>query len=234
MPELRRRLSGIAVGCSAVLSAAVFLSCGCDAGKLAGVVGSPGYEEGDFPAEYDIAASSGRILVLVNQPSWMKPGANFRFHLAERINRFLVDKAKVAPERLLKYENLAEFRSARQDFGLLSPFEVGKAMEADLVLLVELADGGLEKLPGEAYFSGSLNARAAILEVASGQRLWPEDPAGKLVMVGFEIEPAGRQAALSRLASAFAHCVTRHLYKCPKKHFKIFDDRISTSWDGSS
>jgi hypothetical protein len=198
---------------------------------MASATGSGG---GKFTAEYDLAGSRGSILVLVNQPVWLDPGENLRFHLTEAVVDDLVNKAKVPRKRLIAYKRLAAFRSGRGEFSLLSPSEVGKALGADMVLVAELAGGGLEKLPESGYYSASLSARAALIETASGRQLWPGDPAGKPVKVGFEIEPKGREAAVLRLSQAFAHCTTRYLYDCRKKHFKIFDDRIATDWRGDS
>jgi hypothetical protein len=217
-----------------MILSAVCLSAGCGFGDLEGMASSPGSGKGVFAAEYDLAASRGGVLVLVNQPVWLDPGENLRFHLTEALVDALVNKVKVSRKRLIAYKRLAAFRSGRSDFSLLSPSEIGKALGADIVLVAELAGGGLEKLPESGYYSASLSASALLVETASGKQIWPDDFAGKPVKVGFEIEPKGRDVAVMRLSQAFAHCTTRYLYDCRKKHFKIFDDRIATDWRGDS
>ena len=113
---------------------------------------------------------------------------------------------------------------------MLSPMEVGKALNADLVLLVVVEDYQLGELPEAGYYRAIMNVRAVLLDVATGEKLWPESAKNKSIQVGFELEQRGREIAAKRLTAACAHCIVRYLYNCSKNKFKIFDDRSNIGW----
>jgi hypothetical protein len=69
--------------------------------------------------------------------------------------------------------------------------------------------------------------RAVLQDTDLGTRVWPQQPEGKMVHVGVEIETKGRDALVSRMISAAAHCTLRNLYPCDKLKFKHADERIS-------
>ena len=121
-------------------------------------------------------------------------------------------------------------RSKARLFSLLSSVEVGEALDADLVLLVVVEDYQLGELPEAGYYRAILNARAVLLDVATGEKLWPKSAKNKSIQVGFEVEQRGKGVAAKRLTAACAHCIVRYLYDCPKNKFKIFDDRSNIAW----
>jgi len=184
-----------------------------------------------IPAEYDLAAhKSERILVLVNQPGWLRAGSNLRYHLAEKLSEGLTRKVRVSRDRLVTYDALWKFRSEHPDFSELSPVEVGAAVGADLVLFVAIEGYELEKEPDTNYYSGSLAFRSALYNTATKETLWPKSDGGRRLVVGFEVESRGREAAVQRLVSAAAHCTTRYLYGCPLDEFAISEDQSNIQW----
>ncbi|RKY24455.1 MAG: hypothetical protein DRP62_03670 [Planctomycetota bacterium] len=205
-----------------------FFQSGCG---LVGVVGTPGRGERKIAAEYNLSERKGqKILVLVNQPVWLDADVNLRFHITEAVNKGLIEKVKIRPEYIIDYNELSEFRSNKSDFSLLSPTEVSKALGADLVLLVGVEDYQLGELPEAGYYRAIMNVRAALLDVATGEKLWPKTEKSKNIQVGFEVEQRGREIAAKRLTTACAHCIVRYLYNCPKNKFKIFDDKSNVGW----
>jgi hypothetical protein len=207
---------------------AVFLQSGCG---VVGILGTPGRGERKITAEYDLTKRKDqKILVLVNQPVWGNAQVNLRVRITKAISKNLVEKVKIKPKYVVDYNELSEFRSNRSDFSLLSPTEVGKALDADLVLLVVVEDYQLGELPEAGYYRAIMSVRAVLLDVATGEKLWPKTEKSKNIQVGFEVEQRGKEIAAKRLIAACAHCIVRHLYNCPKNKFKIFDDRSNIGW----
>jgi hypothetical protein len=208
--------------------AAVFFCGGCG---VVGVVGTPTRYEGKIPAEYDLAAQKGKkVLVLVEQPGWLSTQANLRYYLTEAIRESLIAKVKVPPKYILSYNELSEFRSNRGDFSSLSPTAVGKALGADIVLLVMIEGYQLGEVAESDYYNGVLRVQATLFETVNGEKLWPEYAESKSIKVSFEAEH-GQETADKRLASACAQCITRYLYNCPEYKFKIFDEGGNTDWE---
>jgi hypothetical protein len=168
--------------------------------------------------------------VLVEQPGWLSTEVNLRYYLTEAMRENLIAKVKVPPKYILSYNELSEFRSNKGDFSSLSPAAVGKALGADIVLLVTIEDYQLSEVAESDYYNGFLGAQAALFETASGEKLWPESAENKSIKVGFEAEQ-GQEAAIDRLVDACAHCTIRYFYNCPKYKFKIFDERSDAGWE---
>jgi len=227
--KLFRNNSAIVLLAAPLLAAAIFYS-GCKVGGVVGIMATPGYQEGSIPAEYNLRGDGeGKVLVLATYGGWVDPGANLRYHLTYWVNRHLKEKARLPDKRIIAYEHLVKWRSVRTDPSDITPSEMAEALDADRVLLVEVGRFDLDKMPGtEDYYSGFLAAKASLLD-ASGRVLWPVSEEGRVIRVGFEVEPNGRQVAVARLATAFAHCITRHFYDCPKKKYTIFDEQGITN-----
>jgi len=208
---------------------AIFFYNGCAA---VGVMGTPSQYEKKIPAEYDLAKQKGqKILVLVEQSGWLGAEANLRYYLTEAMRESLTAKVKVKPKYILSYDELSEFRSNKGDFSSLSPAAAGKALGADIVLLVTIQNYQLNEMAETGYYSGFLGAQAALFETATGGKLWPESAESKSIRVGFEVGEKGQEAAVDRLVSACAYCTTRYFYNCPKYKFKIFDEIKDVGWE---
>ena len=209
---------------------AVFLlfgGCG-----IISMLGKPTSHEMKIPAEYELAEDTGRkILILVEQPGYLNAQTKVRYYLTESLQDSLVEKVEIGRDDFVGYDKLAEFRSSKAEFSLLSPAEVGRALGADMVLFVVIESYELSEIVESGYYSGALSARAILFDTAGGGKVWPKDGRSKGVRVGFEIEEAGCQASVGRLAAACAYCTTRYFYDCPKNKFKIAEDRSDISWE---
>lgn len=209
----------------------LLLCSGCQFLGLASIAASPtGYED-KIPAQFDLAKSKDRkVLVLVDQPAYLSAEVNLRQYLTDAVNASLKAKMKFPAEQLFTYEQLADFRSARSDFRELLPSQVGSAIGADMVLVIVIDNYELIKLSGTNYYRGMLYVHSLLLNCSNGERLWPGDSEGRIIKVGFEVERGGSEIAAARLAGDAAHCITRYLYNCPKHGFKIADDLTRTGW----
>jgi hypothetical protein len=234
----KKAKSGIAI-CSfwpavlfcAGLPMALFYA-GCNP-AIIGVIGTPTSSEAGASAEYDLSKDKDRkILVFVDQPTYLSAYPNLRFYITDMTTKLLQDKdkGKISPSLFINYQSLDDLRAATLDFYTLSPTQIGEKLGADLVLVVTVTDCKVRDLSEGGYVTGSLDAHAALYNVSSGEKLWPTTENSRLVQVGFESERRGRDAAVARLAFAASHCVTRYLYNCPKTGFKISDERTASGW----
>jgi hypothetical protein len=204
--------------------AAVFFCGGCE---IIGLIGTPSQYEKKIPAEYDLAGQKGKkILVLVEQPTWLGTKTDLRYYLTEVISESLVANVKVSPKYIISYKELSAFRSKESDFSSLSSTAVGKALGADIILLITIEKFQLNDIAGSGYYNGYLSAQAAIYD-ANGATEWE----GKSVQVGFETGERGREPAVRRLVTACAYCITRYLYNCPEYKFRIPEEGSKTGWE---
>jgi len=207
----------------------LFFCGGCG---LVSILGTSRSHEKKIAAEYDLTGHRGRkILILVNQPAYLNARANLRYHLTKAIREKLTGKIKIPQERIIAYNELSQFRSGQPNFSLLLPGEVGEALGADLVLLVTVQDYQLNEMARTGYYKGFLDAQAALVDTATGEKLWPKSAKSKSIKVGFEVESGTREAAVSRLSSALAYCTTRYFYDCPREKFRIADDKSGVGWE---
>ncbi len=207
----------------------VFFSSGCG---LVSLFGTPGPDETKIPAEYNLAGRKGqKILVLVNQPYWLDSQTNLRYYLTDAVNLNLAVVTKIPPNQLISYNEVSEFRSRRSDFSSLSPVDVGRALDANMVLLVNIENYRLHELPEAGYCKGSLDASASLFDTATGDKIWPKDAKGRNIKVGFDIENRGQEAAVRRLVAGCAYCAVRYFYDCPKNKFKIADEEQDLGWE---
>ncbi|MHC4265927.1 MAG: hypothetical protein ACYSUK_08350 [Planctomycetota bacterium] len=206
--------------------------CGCG---MVSVMGTPTRYEREVPAEYRLAdLQEKKILVFVKQSYWLDAKVNLRVHLTDAIHEQLIKKAEITPDKFIGYDKLSNYRSGKASFSLMKPSEVGKALNADVVLFVNIIEAKLENMSDTDIYTGSLNAHAFVIDTASGVNLWPQQSSGRRIKVGYEMEEKGLNSAISRLSVSTAHCITRYLYDCKVAYFKIKDDRSDPDlqyWD---
>jgi len=209
--------------------AAVFSCGGCG---LVGLFGTPNSDETKIPAEYKLAKSKQKVLVLVNQPYWLDSKANLRYYLTDAINQNLETIIKIPPNQLISYNDLTEIRSRRSDSSSLSPVDIGRVFDANMVLTVNIENYRFQELSETGYYKGHLDVSAALFDTATGEKVWPSGASkGKTVRVGFDIENRGAEIAVRRLAAGSAYCVVRYFYDCPKDKFKIADEEQNLGWE---
>jgi hypothetical protein len=212
----------------------VALFCDGCVPQIVGVLATPtSSERVEGSSEYDLSHDKDqKILVFVDQPTYLSSYANLRFYLTDMINKMLQskDKVNIKSSLVIDYKELADLRANTMDFYTLTPIQVANKLDADLLLVVTITDCKIHDASEGGNVSGSLVVQAALYKVSSGEKLWPTTEPSRLVQVGFESERRGRDAAVIRLAAAAAHCITRYLYDCPKANFKISDEQTASGW----
>ncbi len=129
----------------------VLFYAGCDAVGLVGVISTPTSSEAGASAEYDLSKNKNqKILVLVDQPTYLRDYPNLRFYITDMITKILQDKdrAKIPPSLFINYHALADLRAATPDFYTLSPAQIGEKLGADLVLVVTITDCKVRDISG--------------------------------------------------------------------------------------
>jgi hypothetical protein len=136
--------------------------------------------EKKVPAEYEPPAGK-TILVFVDDMLHPVDYEPVKIELTEMLNAQLIDH-KVAA-KTIPYPRLGEFISATPSFNSLAVGEVGRKLDADMVLYVQIDDFGLRDAAAAAeLWKGRLQTTVRLVDVTKG-RLWPtDDPAGHMVL----------------------------------------------------
>lgn len=210
----------------AVLGLILVSGCG-----LVSVFGTPGYYEKKVPAEYQLGEHKDeKILVLAYQPAYLSTEVSLRYYVTEMMNRLIEEKVKFPSKNFVSYDELSQFRSERMDFAELSATEIGKALGADMVMVVMIDNSSVRELEDTGYYSGYMATRVSLMDVGTDKQVWPDNDKAKIINVGFEVEKRGKDAVVTRLAKACAYCTVRYLYDCKKARFSISDDRSKKQW----
>jgi hypothetical protein len=144
--------------------------------------------------------------------------------LTEAVNEALESRLRILSGLIIEYGQLAEVRSRRDDFSLLSPAQVGWETGADMVLFISLQGYELEGIEESSYYRGQMSAQASLWEVSTEKKLWPDSEKSRSIIVGFDAQRGPRDRAVRKLCLALAHCVTRYFYDCPSAGFRISED----------
>lgn len=211
----------------------ILAGIGC---RAAGVLLSPSIYEQKIPAEYKIAPQAKKgLLVFVDGATGVTRSRQVIPDLTEVVKELLVKRAKVNKKYIKSDKELESLRARRDDRSVLSPVHIGKEAGAGIVLYILIEDYGLQLVDNRGFYAGSLITRSVVIDVESGNVLWPVNGQGKLTIVKFALETKGKEVAKDRLALGVAQCVTRYLYDCPKPMFKASDEFVMykeiTTWE---
>ncbi len=208
-------------GCLLAIIGAVW-SGGCN-------VLSPTAHEKKVPAEYKLYRTKSRILVFVDQARSSSVGFHVRDALDATVTAYLVDKVRIDKNNIIAHVGYAPSRV--QAYAGLSPAQIGQKAGADLVLYIRIDKYELEQMDRRGYFSGRLVTRSVLVDVDSAKVLWPASQEARLNRIKVELETGGREAALNRLMSGSAHCITRYFYNCPGPRFRWGDEQKEFEFD---
>ncbi len=186
--------------------------------------------EKNVPAEYDIITQKDKIALVVESAAWSSVPASVTQELIDVVRLQLTETIELKPKYLIEQSKIAQALSEKKST-FTEPVEIGKAVDADIVLYVQLEDYKIVPVPETDYLKGNLSGRAAIYRCSSGKMVWPGSTSGKIVSVGFDVEKGSFSIAQKRLIRAFSHCTTRYLYECPLPKFKIHDDLSGEGWN---
>jgi hypothetical protein len=216
------------IGMIGLLSAVALVvwSGGCN---VIGFIASPTAYEKKVPAEYELHRTESRILVFVDQARSSSVGFHVRGALDAAVIGYLADKVRVDKNNIIAPVGYTSSRV--QAYAGLSPAQIGQKAGADLVLYIRIDKYELEQMDRRGYFNGSMVTRSVLVDVDSAKVLWPASQEARLNRIKVELETGGREAALNRLMSGSAHCITRYFYNCPGPRFRWGDEQKEYKFD---
>ena len=161
---------------------------------LATILSTPGRHERKVTAEYNISEQKNKkVLVLVQQSSWIDCDYNLQYYLTKRINDILTKKAGLSAGNIIDYDSLFEVRSDATNFSMWSLADTGNKLGANFILLVTIEQYLIESMPLTEFINGSMSANAAVFTVEGEERLWPASEQSRLIKVGFEAGKDNKQ-----------------------------------------
>ncbi len=199
-------------------------SGGC---QLISIVASPNGVHKVEPAKVDMSAfKKSKYAVVVEYPGRGSATANLYYKITKAVSSQLKDHLKV--KDIVKYKDVAKLRNSVPNYGLLSAYQIGKLLKADIVIVVTIADYSLYELPTAGYYSGSLVVSWAVFDVKDQVKLWPAEGKGKDIELNVEAAK-GEDKISDRLSAAAGHCVVRDLYDCQSIHYKVLEEKVDHS-----
>jgi len=213
----------ITVGIAA--TAAFWTGCG-SIGGIGGALSSEPESEKVKPAEFKLAETEGKIVVVVSQPAWIKTPMDLRVSLTDAFNVALEEKAEIKKERLTPYMDVLKFRIGLPADKKDDPFEIASKLNAQYVLVVQIMDFELSTFAERDFYNGLMITKSCLFD-AKGDKMWPQDANNNCreITVGFEAEKGTVKSAVERLSCATAHCVSRYFYNCKVAHFRIAEEQ---------
>ena len=202
-----------------LLACAALALGGCNvAGALAYKVTGPP----PIPAKY--VPAKVPMLVLVENS---RNPSNLRLD-ADRLTRTIGEELAphhVAP--VIDPEKLTDFRRAQgAHYASLSITAVGRAVGAEQVLYVDLIDVSIEPAIGSELLQGRAEARVRVVDVHTGQTLWPSDAA--------QGQPVGAATSYTSVSAGGGESIVRDqlLDSLADKIAKLFYTWKSDTADG--
>jgi hypothetical protein len=207
-----------------VLTCGLFImSEGCSP-QMIGALASPGAEDIKIPAEYDVAAQKPQhLLILVQQSATANPKVNLRLFLTKAAAAVLVGELKFKETNLVPYGDVVKLRKENPNFESMTPPEIGKALNADMVLYLIIEDFQLYGFGETGYHKVDLNVGGAVYDV-NGVRVWPTETELKQAKVCLEAPSGNLDNDAARLSQAAVRCIVRHLYDCPKPESRVSEE----------
>jgi len=95
-------------------------------------------------------------------------------NLYENITKVEVEKKKLAP--FIPFQKVLDLRNSKpKDFPQMSMSQIGKAVGAEQLIYVDLQNGGVAPLGTGAAMQGKAHAMVKVIDVETGDTLWPND-----------------------------------------------------------
>ena len=112
------------------------------------------------------------LLVLVEDPKHHAGETALKTELTEFLNQEFEQRGLV--EHVVSYRQLINLAAATENFRALSTSEVGKKLDADVVLYVQVDEFSLKDDPNSPFWHGNLSTLVRLVSVKEG-RLWPRE-----------------------------------------------------------
>jgi hypothetical protein len=198
------------------------LTAGCE---VIGNLATERESEKSIPAEFKLAETEGKIVVVVIMPGWIKTPTDLRVTLTDAFNLTLEEKVKIDKERLTEYSDIVKVRIALPEDKKDDAFEIAGKLDAKYVLVVQITDFDLSTFAEKDFYNGLMQTKSCLFD-SNGVKLWPaEEENTRDITVGIEAEKGTVKTAVEKLSMATAHCVTRYFYNCNTTRFRIAEEQ---------
>jgi hypothetical protein len=115
-------------------------------------------------------------------------------NLYDRITKVEVDKKKIAT--FIPFQKTLDLHNRRpKDFPTMTMSQIGKAVGAEQIIYVDLENGGVAPLGTGAAMQGKAHAMVKVIDVETGDTLWPNDLAEGFPVNAQTNPLAGREAS---------------------------------------
>ena len=120
-----------------------------------------------------------KIAILVDD--YMSPidSPGMKAELARKIGAGLVEAGAIRPADLVSTQAIEQTPKDTSDNKKLSIQHIGKELQADYVLYVNITDFKLQAEADNPLIQPRATANVKVIEVQTGERLWPVDAAGE-------------------------------------------------------
>jgi hypothetical protein len=174
--------------------------------------------EDKLPAEYKVPEKT-KVAILVDD--YMSPlgTLDLKKSLASTVAAQLVAAKAVLPENMIETDKVFDVPSDSADGKKLSIQHIGREVGADYVIYINIIDFSMQSDPDNPLIQPKSRAYVKVIEVSSGERIWPIDVAGypiegKEHMQGEMAEDADKnewsQKLIDKLALAAAELFYDH------------------------
>jgi hypothetical protein len=170
-------------------------------------------------AEFKLAPTEGKIVVLVNQPGWIRTPVDLRAELTKYINIAFTESVLVDEERIISYKDVLNARLELPDDKRDEPNEIAAKLGAKYVLFVQVMDFDLSTFAEKDFFNGTMKSTCCLLD-STGKMIWPEKDSRE-IFVEIEAEKGTMETAVAKLTASTAHCITRYFYDCKTIRFRV-------------
>jgi hypothetical protein len=207
MPALARLIVMLVLGLPLALA-------GCKPIAALGILMSPRQWQ---KAEFEL--TTGRLAIVMDSARATEANPVFERTLHEGIAEYLRDNK--VPSHVIPYDDVIRLRQAHADFASWSLQRIGRELDADQVLSVQIDRLRARPATNPPVVSPHVELRLKVVGVSdAGPRLWPDknaDPNGRTVTHDRQAREADTVDAIdtetTKLARETAYYVARYFYK---------------------
>jgi len=164
-------------------------------------------------AEYSLEDKT--ILIWIDDTAIDPKHHSLRRELTTAIRKHLEEHEAIGSA--VSYAKIAQFRMAHPDYIDISIQELGKRLQAQQVMYLFVNQFQFRHEAGEGYYQPSLSGSAKIIDVSTGERVWPKDKSYQSFAVNQPmIEGKGTEfedGLIRKFGAAVAQVIAPYFYK---------------------
>jgi hypothetical protein len=152
---------------SLIILLLVFFNNGC--GAFYGVFIHPLIPPASVKAEHDM--SNSKVLIWVDAVSLDQDNQIVQRELTQQLREELLNHQAV--DQAVEYQSIARFRREHPNYVDLPIQKLGQQLKADEVLYLLIDKFQLHHEAGKGFYQTSLSGYTKVIDVSTGNRLWP-------------------------------------------------------------